>query len=375
MKVGILTFHNADNFGAVLQVYALQTYLIRKGFSVEVIDFRPKYVDSVYKVIPSKFKDNKRYMSKDHVKRACLNILNPKKYKERKNGFLSFRRDNLKITEDIYRTCEDLKKLSFDAYIFGSDQVWNPTITNGVEGAFFGAFSQGDAKKISYAASMGSKEVPEQYREKFKELVSALDSISVREYQGAETIKTYTDKSVEHVLDPTLLIDIEEMNKVAKMPEIQGEYLLLYSLTMAKSDDRIYKVAYELADKLGLKVIEIDKKGTHDPKYKKHECLLNINPAQFLGLIKEASFVVSNSFHGTAFAIANKKPFYTFGTRATSERMLSILNMLEIPERFLDNKMEVDEIKEIDYEKIGNKLKSEKAKSEKFLMKALSGEE
>ncbi|MCL2354895.1 MAG: polysaccharide pyruvyl transferase family protein [Oscillospiraceae bacterium] len=375
MKIGVLAFHNSNNFGAVFQVYALQSFLENKGFEVEVIDFRPRYITCSSKLIPHGYRGEKKYRAKRHVKRAFTNILYFPRYKKRKNLFENFRKERLNRTSGIYTCDEELRKLDFDVYIFGSDQVWNPNITNGLEGAFFGEFSQGKSKKIAYAASMGIRELPEEHKERFKKLVTDIDFISVREHQIVELIKEYSGKPVEHVLDPTLLVDVSELNKVAEEINIEGNYLLVHPLLMSKEDDRIYKASYEVAEKLNLEVIELGNKGTNNPKYQKHKILVDIPPEKIARLFEKAKFVITNSFHGTAFSIANKKQFYIFGNPPVSDRMISILDTLDLSNRYVEDELNIDEIKEIDYEKVEEKLKFEREKSAKFLLNALSESE
>ena len=186
MKVGILTFHDAHNYGAVLQAYALKKYIQKLGYEVKIINYH-------HETIPD------GYPKEDNEKRW-----------EKFNKFIKTLIDN---EEKVYTKEEDLEQLDIDFWICESDQIWNTEITRGFNRGFFLDFKT-NGKKISYAVSMGIPELPKEYEQKFKESLEKLDEISVREESLKQYAEKFVDKKIEITLDPTLLLDVSDYEKL-----------------------------------------------------------------------------------------------------------------------------------------------------------------
>ena len=245
MKIGIITFHNAYNYGAVLQCYALQEFLLQQGYDVQVIDYRNKYLLSCYKVW-----DVHRIVSKNPIiflKKSIKECLFLKHRKRRGNKFDNFINNKLRLSNF---TKENLRL--FDLIIIGSDQVWNVHLTNGFDPVYWGNFEiKENGHIISYAASI------EEYwdlshNEKAISLLNKFSSISVREYKTAMFLHSLLNRHIYEVVDPTLLVNAGFWNTIAVKPKIKQKYLLLYQVRNSKITE---KYARRKAKELGLKLI------------------------------------------------------------------------------------------------------------------------
>lgn len=357
MKTGILTFHWANNYGAVLQVYALQKIVEQMGVDVQIIDFRAHKSKSML------------------LQKAISQLIRIPSYmekKERNDRFTSFRRERLKLTDNNYSTEEQLIDCLplFDTFICGSDQIWNPSI-KGFSKAYLLSFVPAEKRKISYAASFGLNHIPDAHLDTFKKYLKRLHHISVREQDGIALVKELTGKQATHVLDPVFLLNAEEWEKTAKTPTDKEEYVLLF--IMEKSQVLI-NLATRLAKETGKKLVSINIR-----KNKVQEADVNISnagPQEFLGLIKNASYVCTNSFHATAFSILFNKPFMTVPHTTRNSRMESLLNILGIASQMMSKTLDCEELQgkfHYDTNPVHERLQNEKKKSLDFLTQALSG--
>ena len=246
MKIGILTFQNAHNWGAILQLYALKTYLENQGYNVKVINYINPFIEKNYSKkikIDLKAKNIKSFLRE--IKKTINKIYTGKQRIEKWNLFNSFIQNEILNNDDKVYKKEDIEKLDLDYIICGSDQIWNPFLTGGLDEVYFGTNNK-KAKKISYAASMGIKELPNDEEVKFKNYIKNLNYISVRENTLKKYIEQFTDKEVYKVLDPTLLIDKSEYLKIEKKIDLKN-YLLLYTLI---SNKKLLKIAKKIAKQL-----------------------------------------------------------------------------------------------------------------------------
>lgn len=368
MNIGILTFHYTYNFGAMLQVYALQETLkqINKDYIVYVVDYskepyeqRNKY-DRWSKPNPKKFIPMLKYLIKRPIYYCVRENLNL-----RKSNFLKFYK-NINVTEKKIQDWREIGNLNLDVYICGSDQIWNPKITQKLDGAFFAEFKvSNNAKKISYAASVGGLSELKGYEEEFLKKIRNFQYLSVREKELEEFIKE-KNITVTQVLDPTLLLPKEYYDNVCSERLIKEKYILVYELA---KDPQIMKTAKLLSEKYGLKIIDIyEYPRLIGQRYK----VFNIaGPSEFLSLIKYADYVIGSSFHGVAFSIIFEREFYVVKHETRNDRMESLLQALELKERFIDKEKMLEERK-IDYLKVKDKLNILKKNSIEFLKDALS---
>lgn len=363
MKIGILTFHFAHNSGAVLQAYALQKVLKELGHEVFVIDYVPeelkKFQYKKYKIFPNK----KNLPLKIKIRIMSRLICNFFIIANRIKKYEKFASENFNLTSTV--TKKELDSLDFDAYVLGSDQIWNE---GGLpfEDAYFGAFvNKNKSKVISYAASLGENSVEDE--QNFERLLKNLDHISVREEQSVEFVEKFTEKNVANTLDPTLLVNTEEWIKDFKLDDNPKGNVIFISLVRDNNDNSV-KFAKKLAKDNKLNLISL----VNFKEFKLIKMIIN-TPYVFLNLIKNACYIVTDSFHGVVFSIIFKKEFFVIkrdaekaGKANCSFRIENLLNKLKIKGRFIG-----EEVKEIDYDNVYKILEKEREKSIKFLKDSL----
>ncbi len=365
-KTGILTFSFSSNPGSVLQAYALQETVSEiQGEPASIINYqktgadRPILGQNVFFGPISKW-----------TPRKCL------KWTVRMVAYFFRMRKYRSFFEKYYNSDPQNKPCpkaelvgladKYGAFIVGSDQVWNFDSIN-VDSSYFLDFVKGGSKKISYAASFGQKSVPETQKEEIARLVNDFDAISVREKEGVDIVKELTGKSAEWVLDPSLIFDEEKWNKMAVAPK-EKDYVFLY---LRESSASLEQFAKALADRYGLKVVKAFTHWKCNSKGKKQSAL---GPLEWLGYMKNARYVVTNSFHGICFSIAYQREFFVDvlkGARAfTSPRILGMLEQFDLNSRCVDE-IDVSDITPIEYQKVKAIKDIRKEKSLQYLKDAL----
>ncbi len=359
MNIGIITFHFPLNYGAVLQAYALSKCLRSLGHNVEIIDYRPDYHVKKYQW---------------QWKNCGFNFQNfiyPVLHKK----FDIFRTQHLKLSHRPYRSLEELKAdpPKLDAYICGSDQIWNPDITD-LDSAYFLDFGPEYIKRISYAGSFGKTELNHDEQTRLKPYFHAIDYLSVRESSGADIINDICGRKAEHVLDPTLLID--DYDTVAEPCPIKKGYVLLLNL---QNNTLLKKTAEFIGRELQIPTVVLNNYSMKlwDQRGKR----LFPSPGEYLGLIKHADCVVTNSFHGTIFSIIFKKLFVVTALSGHSTqkntRITWLLHSSGLSDHFLDTFSEThirDHIAStVDWQRVALRVTLEREKSLCFLKNSLSG--
>lgn len=368
MKIGILTYQYAMNYGALLQAYALKTYLENIGHTVEILNYDTSYLYAQNRSLKSKIVSNGWNIVK--------NMLGAKK---KKQVFDKFRQNYLRLNDYVIRSKEELKKYlkgkGFDAFIVGSDQVWNPEI-NGKDDTYYLNFTD-RAMKISYAASFGVSSLNQEDLNEIIEYLKTFSAISVREKTGMEILKEL-DKGIEVVLDPVFLPHIETWNKLAGMTaNINGKYMLCYVMPGDKElESKIEELARQYKRNTGNQVIFLGRK--EYKKFKKDgRDLVSTAPWEFVNLFKNADVIVTNSFHGTAFSIIFNKLFYSLinrnlkGTRQLGSRLTDLLAELELECRIVALNDQISFDKDINYSIVNSKLEKMRHDSRQFLERAL----
>ena len=374
-NVGIITIHDSNNCGALLQAYALQRTIEKFGYSAEFIDhnrFSITKKELNQRIITKEKKISLRILFKKIMGINALKIDAPL----RKAACENFRNTYLFISKRRYTEISEIQDEPpiYDAYVCGSDQIWNPERFR-TSAPFFLSFAPRDAVKISYAPSLGVSKIPDSLHEGYESLVGRLNYVSVREENGAALISSIIGRKVTCVLDPTLLLEKNEWLSV--FPErrmIEKQYVFCYFLNYMSA----YRIRNELnayARKHGLKVLMFQPKcasidASWIPAY-------GLGPVEFLNAILHANLVITDSFHGTALSIKLERPFYVYSAESDlpfASRFDRIRNILEkclLNDRILDLGQVIED-KHIDYNVCKSRLDLEIKRSLLFLENALS---
>jgi hypothetical protein len=365
MRIGILTFHCAHNYGAVLQAYALREELKLMGYDVEFVNYQPEYLLSPYSIdIIKGYKNYKPSSFFSTIKYIGSEIILFRRRFIRYWKFNKFIKKKLSIRTKPIKNVVEIDK-DYDAYIFGSDQIWNLSITKGFDDIFWGNFIvKKNAKKISYAASMDTEKIQEYAL--IKSRLSNFDYLSVRENQLKNLLQPLCYKEINTVLDPTLLVSPQTWNSFIKKPNIKKKYVLVYQV---RETPQTLRIANEIASQIGGVVIRLVA-FFNSWKYGKnlHQ---SEGPEEFVNWIKYAECVVTTSFHGTAFSIIFNKPFYTLKLSDGSDsRAKNLLIKFNLSDRFISPESNIN-LTDIDYTNVNSKLNELRSLSKSFLINSL----
>lgn len=327
-KIGILTFHTAHNYGAVLQCYALQEMLKSMGHDVEVIDYRPGYIEDAYKLFPDRRQESSSFIQCVKLMLRDLLLYPVKSARARK--FTSFVRKHLNLSASVPGT--DIPS-GYDVYIVGSDQIWNKAITKGYDKVYFCDFhfEKLHRKYLSYAASTELSDISADDSCLFNSHLDRFDSISVRESGLADFIKVHFNKNVDTVIDPTLLHDKTFWDKLIEPKEDRGDYILLYQ---ARYNAELVEKAEKIAAAMNCRLVEMS--AWTIPLARMHKDGMSASPLEFIDMIRNAKMVLNTSFHGTAFSVIYGVPFYYVAlSDGWDLRATSLLNELDLADRIL----------------------------------------
>ncbi len=373
-KVGIITIHRIYNYGSVLQAFALQKVCEVMGYYTEIIDY---IFPNEYHKTKSKKSDYK--IKQVSIKSKILKYLYIIQLFEQHRNIKSFIKKRLHLSSNVYISSDDLKEhcQKYDIYITGSDQLWNPRYTYG-DTSFFLDFAPDDSRKIAYAASFGSNQIDNRYNEIIRKYLKCYDCLSVRESSGMKIIKSFIQKEVEVVLDPTLLLDASEWSKYAVKPKKKEKYILCYFLNYTFDPfPYIDNLAAHISEITGYHIVRIAR-----PPLKfvnrKTQFVVNASPEEFLGWIQNAELVLTTSFHGTAFAVNFSVPVFSVIESKSSldSRQLDFLKDIGLENRILtvDDNFPKRGMLSCDYKFAQSRLRAMRVSSLNYLKNALSDE-
>lgn len=322
------------NYGAALHSFAFQKYLDKLGIDSVIVDYKSKHFGN--------FRFDKFYLNFIHSKKlrpmisAFLFYTIP--YKRKDKLFRKFYAENCRIidnngssyTYDFFNEHSDSIYFDFPIAVCESDVIWSPKTSNGFDRVFFCDYKCFDGKiKVAYAPSISNTKLTSEQETEFKRLVSNFDCISCREKETAEYVQKLIGKKCAHVLDPVLLLDEKDY-----LPYLESrnekKYLLVYNVMM--NDKKMISFAKKLAKNKGLKLIEISDFVRNKID---HKTLAGRSIGEFLWLIKNADYFVTNSFHGVCFAILFKKEFLVFERDGFDLKVKSLLEILDLENRFV----------------------------------------
>ena len=350
--IGIITFHRAANYGTVLQTYALQQALNNLSAKNEVIDYRCEHIEKLYSPVPN--------ISPIHLKHYLKEISQIGiKYKIRKR-FDKFIEENICTSQPIDKAALKVASRKYDAVITGSDQVWHLALT-GEDLTYALEFVDENVRKISYAASFGPATIQPKYLELLKPQLQRMDYISVREPSGAKTAEELVGRQATLDVDPTVLIAKEQWEKMAEKSKCSySDYIFVYTM---QPSNILYDVAEELARREHLNIYSISMVEN------RRNIGINTKGADvedFLWMIKNARYVVTNSFHGILFSIRFHKNFYwafQSGKHMSNPRFDMLTEMYGIDKRRCDTVDMMDKCSKMDYELIENILETQRKNS------------
>ena len=366
MKTGLVTFYHIHHYGALLQAAATERAVESLGGQCEIIDY---YVNQ----------NNDLFRKPTGIGSAAADAhtaLHYRALKARYQRFEQFAKDHLRISAHRFESLEELRsaQLPYDLILSGSDQIWNPKIfpDGHFDPVFFGAFSQ--RRKIAYAPSFGVPRIPEGMEEELRGYLKQFSHISVRERQGQAIVRDITGQEVPVVLDPTLLLTREQWSAMAAAPDLSGGYILCYCISRPGA---LTPYIHQLAERTGLPVVQLC--GIRQRVHPKARCVLDAGPAEFLGLFQHASYVCTNSFHGTVFSVQFQKPFFTAvapGELAEPEssRTFSILSRLGLTDRIIGKGDTAELDGTVDWAAVDRRLCGARQSSLDYLRAALTGE-
>lgn len=370
--VGILTFHCADNFGAMLQAYGLKTFLRERNVKADIVPYEPAFMTGRHWWIP--------YIPAGSLMNIIMRGWSGWRRNLRLGTFFFESRRNMRMFRRKYLISKEqkrllfagqLRKLSYEYYIVGSDQIWNPEITLGLKKVYFGDFvSKRKKKVIAYAASLGRASLASKYDQEFSELIKAVDCISVRESAAIPYIRQFCSQDILTVPDPVFLLRKEEWQKIEKLPD-KKRYVFVY---MTEGNDTLTEYAKELARREGLSILKI--KGGSD-LHGENVCVDHTaGSAEFIGYIHGADHVVTNSFHGVAFSIIFHKDFVAFQHSSVGARISNILEMFGLEDNLYREDMgkkagfQAQE-RTVDWENVEKRIEEEVKAADRYLMNGL----
>lgn len=365
MKIGIFTFHRAHNYGAVLQAYALQETLKGLGHEVEIIDYRPDYLEIPYKpfVVPSYRNRGFFRFLRSFIVQIVLYPIKRIRY----NKFNRFILEKLNLSKERI-TIGDPLSISYDAIIWGSDQIWNPEITKGYDPIFCGELNLDvKTKKIAYAGSTEGKDIKTKDIHFLIANLREFNSLSVREFDLAQRLHKELNLPVPVVLDPTLLSDVAFFDQIAINPLLKNPYILTYQV---RTDSTVDKVSSQIAATKSLDVKDLDAFWKKDNIFND---LMTSSPEEFLGLVKHASYIVTTSFHGVAFSIIFRKQFIcVLNENYGNSRIRNVLQMFNLEDRiYSEQNFNTVLFRDINYDDVHSILTRKRTESLDFLLEAL----
>jgi len=372
MKAGLFTYHFSDNYGALMQAYALRKWFLGRGLKAEFINYHPAYVEEGGRFDhpwnPSLWRKNATilYMKLSQLRQLLFGD------KSMCAGFESFRRDYLGIQDPALRNVEELRPIvaGYDMLVCGSDQIWNPSIQRGLDPAYFLDIPGAEAAhKVAYAPSFGRSEIEPEYREELNRLLSGLNSVSVREASGLDIIEAagFPRDRVRVMPDPTILLDSFD----TLIGPTTGDDGSVFAYVL-RTDEVIREVATQAAQIVGGQLYA--PRTTHQ-RWRDIGQGVAPGPVQWLAMLARSRLAVSNSFHGVALSVVLNKPFIAValpGKRAgLNTRVQNLLKMTGLQARMIDT-VDPDSIRRlteapIDWETTNNRLSAVRTQAEAYL--------
>lgn len=365
MKIGIITIHYGFNYGSVLQTYALFKYLCEStDTDVEVVNY-----------IPGRYSIKRRYFTSsknfNFIKKILYLILVAPQRLHNDKIFNGFLKKNVNLSQIVHNSNQANQVFQdIDCLITGSDQVWNSDYNEGVDPMYYLDFGKAGVSRNSYAASCGKDSYTEQEWGKILNYLRQFDNISLRELQSCDMFLKRGISKTTLVLDPVFLLNVSTWRNLEIRPHRHMEkYVLIYCLDSVEKD--LIRIAKEVAREKGLKIAIISYCHIWN-RYEVDYTFRNRTPNEFLWLVDNADYIVTNSFHGVSFSIKFNKQFLAIRREKYNNRLDSILNIFGLTERYIDYDADFDNRPDIDYSNKSGLMERWVDQSETFLRNVVS---
>lgn len=364
-KVGIVTIWS-NNYGSVLQAYALQKIIERLGYQAEIIQH---YRD------PYKQESRSRLKQILHTSPSFLlqYAMNYKRNRMRHQGYADFKSSRLNVSKKVYYQDSDFSDLAsqYDAIVVGSDMLWSNDFKE--NWPFYYASFAPSEKIVTYAPSFGKNDLSKEEIEMCKPMISRIAHLSCREEAGVAFIKDKFGLEAEHVIDPTLLLNGEEWSHIlGDSPRLINEnYILTYAFKGSQHNGRkrFFKKLKSLPDKRLVFIMG------QEGQFKRNIYKGYFSPAEYVNLFRDADFTVTDTFHGLMFSLIFNKPFVVLDKSSfgiSSDRQQSTLKTYGLEDRFVMPDIIInDELMKLDYTKVEQKINENREKSIEYLKKSL----
>ncbi|MBR4312187.1 MAG: polysaccharide pyruvyl transferase family protein [Bacteroidaceae bacterium] len=363
-RIGILTMHRVQNYGSALQAYALQEYVNRLGYDAELIDY----------IFPNDSHKHHRPFRK-RIKSALFKWAFYFPLLRKSKRFARFYEGYYNCSQQQFASPDSLAKFAYpyDVLVTGSDQVWNP-IHVLTDTSFFLSFGQPHTPKIAYAPSFSLASVTADFAMVIRSFLESYRHLSVREKSGLNIVKGLIGKEVEMVCDPTLLLTKEEWGVLAEQSSIRIDepYILVYVLSYAYNPyPEISAIIEQVQKELNMPLILLDAP-ILDMKFNNARFIKDAGPLEFLYLVQHASFVITTSFHGTAFALNFGIPFYSVirDHSGFDTRMMDLIDVVGADRAIVYNKP-IDRPLEMNYSIVSERIEFLRSRSQEYLKRSL----
>ena len=376
-NIGILTFHWADDCGAMLQAYALRRRLELLGERAEIIPYAPVKLTGRYWLCPLWAVPGEGGLRCSFQWNLFKqNLLLGRQYFARRRHMRAFRHRYLTPRLPI-RGAEKISLFPYKTVLIGSDQVWNPDITVDLDDAYIGNIPRrGSCRLVSYGASLGGNSLSPEQRQAFSRYVGEFSAVSLREQADTAWVGRLLGRQVRSVLDPVLLLERPEWERIAKDFGV-GDAVVLY---LTEPNEALLRCARALSAYLGKRIVSLSRPPYLSERFQDGKPVPGVDiradagPAEFLGCLRDACCVLTNSFHATSFSILLEKPFLTFPHSTRNLRLEDLLRKLGLLSHLTETDRP-DGAMEIwtgtDWDQVRARLAAEREASVRFLMEAI----
>ncbi len=372
-KVGLITIHDIPNYGSVLQAFATQRVVSGLGYDVQIIDYKYPNAHHVKGTKPQRA----RAAALRFGNAVLKDMLPGRPYTTYKNRYRQFKDKYYQISPTSYPTVASLMSNppTYDVYLAGSDQIWRPEDTK-ADPCFFLDFAK-HGRRVSYASSFGCINIPQQYRKIYSRYLNSFSHLGVREIPGQQIIKELTGREATVVLDPTLLMTLDQWQPYIEPFACDEPYIACYGLSLGST--YMEDLALHISKLTGYRIVRINGK-CYNYFSRRMRYVLDAGPSEWMGILSGASLILGQSFHAVAFSIILQRPFFAIlqDTPDHQSRQVHILKLLGLEDRAIrrnDTFPPCDGLNlAVDFRTANQRLIEQREQSLSYLKQALRGE-